>query len=494
MTGAQAPNYTLTAPTLSAAITAKSITAQGTLSGGGKTYNGTTTATPSGSPALQAAEAAGTGTTSDGKPYTGDTLGLRIAGGTPYTFNSKDVATATTITANGLVLGGLQAGNYSLTAPSWSASISAKALTAQGSLSGGGKIYDGTTTATPSGSAALQTAEAAGTGATSDGKPYAGDAVSLTGSASYAFNSKDVTTATTITASGLNLAGAQAGNYILTAPALSAGITPTASGMTLASSLNPSGYKDNVNFTATMISLATGTVSFQTNNTTYSTIAISSGIASSGATSQLPRGNNSITAIYLGDGNVLGSTNIISETVTNHPPVANTINVYRTAGLRERIFWSAVTNNNWTDTDGDSVSLTSFNLTSTNGVTVATNGLQILYPASGANVNDQLTYGIQDSYGGTNVGIINIVVNPFTTGQASAALSVSSGSLTTKFYGIPGYVYQIQRSTNFGAGMGWVTIQTNTVGANGTINVTDSFADLGGQIPSSAYYRLKWQP
>src|SRR5204862_520721 len=97
--------------------------------------------------------------------------------------NSKDVVSATTVTGSGLSLTGTGNGNYSLTAPTLSATITAKALTAQGTLSIASKVYDGTTSASPSGAAALQSTETAGTGGTADGKPYSVDSVSLTGTA-----------------------------------------------------------------------------------------------------------------------------------------------------------------------------------------------------------------------------------------------------------------------------------------------------------------------
>ena len=479
--------------TISQTINPKPLTVLGTLALTGKVYDGTTAATPTGVAALQSAELVTAGSSGDGKPFIGDVVGLTGTAAS-YAFNSATVAGATIVTGSGLSLTGGQAGNYTLTAPVLTASISPKPLTAQGTLSGGGKTYDGTTTATPAGTAALQVAETPGTGNSSDGKPYTSDSVSLAGTASYAFNSSAVATATTITASGLSLTGGQAGNYSLTLPTLSANISKATSSVSLASSLNPSGFKDSVNFTASLTPLATGNITFQTNSTSYATNTISSGTASSGSTSLLPRGNNTITAYYLGDGNVLGSTNNIIQTVTNHPPTGTAISAQRTAGLKLRLFWSAETNIVLSDVDGDTVNIGSINLISTNGVTVSTNGYQILYPASAPNVNDELTYSISDGQGGTNIGVINIVVNPFTTGQQSAALSVSGGSISTKFYGIPGYVYQIQRSTNLSTGLGWVSIQTNTVDTSGAIDVTDSFGDLSGQLPASAYYRLKWQP
>jgi len=58
-------------------------------------------------------------------------------------------------------------------------------------------------------------------------------------------------------------------------------------------------------------------------------------------------------------------------------------------------------------------------------------------------------------------------------------------------YGIPGFTYITERSTNL---TDWVEISTNTAATNGVISVSDSFSDLGGSAPSSAFYRLLWQP
>src|SRR5262249_39614666 len=80
--------------------------------------------------------------------------------------------------------------------------------------------YDGTTTVsvTPVGTVSLRSAEAPGSGSTADLTPYTGDAVSLTGTVTGTFNSKDVATANLITIGGMSLAGAQSGNYSLSNP------------------------------------------------------------------------------------------------------------------------------------------------------------------------------------------------------------------------------------------------------------------------------------
>ncbi len=219
LTGAQAGNYTLTQPgnDTTARITAKALTVTG-VSSSDKVYDGTTAAVVNGTAALQATIAAGTGASTDGKAYTGDAVSL--SGTVVGNFNSKDVATANTVTFAGLSLTGADMGNYTLTplANDTTARITAKALTVSG-LSSADKVYDGTTVAVVNGTAALQAAIAAGTGASTDGKAYTGDTVGLSGVVAGNFNSKDVATANAVAFTGLSLTGADAGNYTLTQPA-----------------------------------------------------------------------------------------------------------------------------------------------------------------------------------------------------------------------------------------------------------------------------------
>ena len=219
LSGAQAGDYVLAANEqggLSANITVKTLSVSG-LAASNKTYNATTADTLTGTAALLTAETAGGGSTSDGKPYTGDTVTL---GGTAAgTFASKDAASGIGVTVSGNTLSGAQAGNYALAAneeSGLSANITAKTLTVSG-LAASNKIYDATTTATLTGTAALLTAEAAGSGTTSDGTSYTGDTVILGGTAAGTFASKNVASGTSVTVSGNTLSGAQAGDYVLAA-------------------------------------------------------------------------------------------------------------------------------------------------------------------------------------------------------------------------------------------------------------------------------------
>ena len=187
------------------ALTVTGLTAQN------KVYDATTTAPLSGTAALLGAEALGSGSTSDGKPYTGDDVS--VGGTAAGTFSNKDVGTGKAVTVTGCTLSGAQAGNYTVTQPTGlTANITPKALTITG-LSVVNKFYDGTTAVTLNGAASLLAAEGPGTGTTSDGKPYTGDAVSVGGTATGEFADRNVGTDIAVNISGVSLSGAQSGNY-----------------------------------------------------------------------------------------------------------------------------------------------------------------------------------------------------------------------------------------------------------------------------------------
>ena len=135
----------------------------------------------------------------------GDDVTLDTSGASG-TFDTKDVGTGINVTVSGLALTGADAGNYVLTEPTTSADITAATVTVTG-LAVASKEYDGTTDAT------LDTS-----GVTLDGA-VSGDDVTLDVSGATAtFDTKDVGTGINVTVSGLALSGADAGNYILSAP------------------------------------------------------------------------------------------------------------------------------------------------------------------------------------------------------------------------------------------------------------------------------------
>jgi autotransporter-associated beta strand protein len=283
----------------------------------------------------------------------------------------------------------------------------------------------------------------------------------------------------------LALGGAQGTNYTLTGASGAVNITATGAGGTLTSSANPVGFGGSVTFTDTLASGATGYVIFNTNGVLLSSNNLSAGAAVSVAVN-LPRGTNAITAIYGGDANYSAGTSSLAQIVTNHTPVATDVTYYRNGGIDLRITIADLLTN-VTDVDADTITLSAAG-TSTNGVTLF-NGSGFLLYHNTNNVLDQFTYTVSDGNGGTATGNVNIALNPFLTGQ-SAGISVSGSTATVQFFGIPGYGYGVQRSTNLTS---WATLTTTNAPANGAFDWTDDFSDLG-VVPASAYYRLQWIP
>jgi subtilase family serine protease len=195
LTGAQAGDYMLAnaTPTTTAGITPLSISGQ--ITAASKPYDGSAAANIAG---RTLSEVLGNDN-------------VVLSGGSA-TFATKNVGTGKTVTATGLGLGGAQAGDYVLANPTETAAADIAALPISGSISASNKVYD-STTATTLASTFL-------TGVVN------GDAVTLAGG-SAAFNSPDVGTAATVTATGLFLSGADAGNYLLLNPTESAPATIT---------------------------------------------------------------------------------------------------------------------------------------------------------------------------------------------------------------------------------------------------------------------------
>ena len=202
---------TQTVATVSSTVGTKQLTINGLTIPASKVYDGTTTSSVSGTPSLLTSIAAGSSISSDGKPITGDIVSL--SGTAVGTYNSKDVASAASVTISGLSLTGDQSAYYTLNQGSGAATISAKPLTMSGLSVPASKSYDGNTTAVVTDNKTLQTAETAGAGVSDDGKPYTGDVISIQGTAVGTYNDANVANASSVTFTGLSLTGAQVGNY-----------------------------------------------------------------------------------------------------------------------------------------------------------------------------------------------------------------------------------------------------------------------------------------
>src|SRR5204863_1390847 len=145
----------------------------------------------------------------------GDAVTL-ATGGATGTFASAGVGTNKTVTVSGLTIGGADAGNYTLTQPTTTADVTAKALTVTG-ITASNKGYDRTA------SASFPARRSSDLGVVS------GDTVSLgSGSATGTFASAAVGTNKTVTVSGLTIGGAEADKYTLTPPTTTVDITAKA--------------------------------------------------------------------------------------------------------------------------------------------------------------------------------------------------------------------------------------------------------------------------
>ena len=393
---------------------------------------------------------------------------ITASGGTAATDGTNNYS----LTPSAATGGTFNANNYSITYNPGTLTVNPLAASLTGS-----RTYDGTTNAA---AGILSVANIVG----SDNVTVASGAGGLAG--------KNIG-AQAITSFGtLALGGTRATNYTLAGASGSVTITQTVTTIAVTSSKNPSGFKDSVSFTATSLpSDATGNVIFRTNSVLFDTASAGSSPITSMATTNLPRGNNTITAEYAGDGNYAGSTNSLTQVVTNHPPVAALMTATRTAGLALLISLSDIATN-WSDADGDPQTLSSINLVTTNNVNLSTNSSWIFYTNS-PNVNDQISYTISDGQGGTNTGLVNIVINFSVTGTNSITAIINGNPTTVMAYGVIGYQYILERATDLSANpVVWVDIATNSAATNGVVSETDAFSDLGGNPPTTAFYRLKW--
>ena len=202
LTGAQAGNYTLVLPTnLTASITPASLSLSG-LSVVGRVYDGTTTASVTGTAAVA--------------PLAGDTV--TVTGTPSASFLDENAAANKPVTLSGLTLGGTHSGNYVLAPSTLTGMITPRPLDITGLLANS-RVYDATTAATLSGTATIT--------------PISGDVLSLTGTPTASFASKNVGTAIPVSVAGFSLAGTDALNYALNQPTgLFADISPASLAIT----------------------------------------------------------------------------------------------------------------------------------------------------------------------------------------------------------------------------------------------------------------------
>ena len=181
------------------------------------------------------------------------------------------------------------AANVNFTAATSSATaftINQFALSVTG-LTGNSKTFNGTTAATATGTAALS-------GVISP------DVVTLSGTPVFTFASANVGTGISISTSGYTLSGANAANYTLTQPTLSANITATT--VTVTPTVGTYTYSGSAQGPNTATNTGTGT------SYTYSYAGVAPTVYATSATAPTNAGTYTVTATVAANGNFAAAT------------------------------------------------------------------------------------------------------------------------------------------------------------------------------------------
>ena len=345
-------------------------------------------------------------------------------------------------------------------------------------------MYDGTTaTATPGGAPALLPAEAKAFGTGGDGKPYTGDSVSVSGSATGSYNSATVAGAGTVTFNGLSTAN---GNYSITAPTQAATITPKAlnyTGISAASKAYDGTATAALSGTAATLqaeapAFGTGgdgkpytgdTVSFTTGTLTgaFASQDVANGIAvtvTGGVT--LAAGGQS--ADYS-----VGSPNpALKANITQASSATALVSSANPSLLGSNVTFKATVSSTAGTPTGEVVF-------KTNGVPFSTialvSGIASASTTSLPVGTNTVTaeYAAQGNYLGST-GSVDQVVSGIQTPITVGIQNNRDGSVTVSFSGTPGAQYIVQASGNVGSSGAWTNVSTNTAGANGHWTFTES--------------------
>jgi autotransporter-associated beta strand protein len=195
--------------------------------------------------------------------------------------------------------------------------------------------------------------------------------------------------------------------------------------------------------------------------------------------------SNNLPSLALGLNWYLGDLVSFGRIKVNRAPVAASTSVTNKPGQSVFIPFSNLVAAG-SDPDSDPVAINGVSLTTSAGVILTTNATGITYETA-QNSADTITYTLTDGHGGLATGTVSIV--PSTTGSFTSQPNVGGASVEIHLLGAPGATYFLERSTNL---PDWMTIVTNVMPSNGVVDYVDSFSDLGGVPPPSAFYRLRW--
>ena len=136
-------------------------------------------------------------------------------------------------------------------------------------------------------------------------------------------------------------------------------------------------------------------------------------------------------------------------------------------------------------TNSKAISVTSLGSPGVSGASVVSNSAFILYTPGTADANDSFTYTLNDGRGGSASGTVSVIADTGNVfGQTSPQLTAVNGEIQVKFFGVPGFTYVVQSSTNL---TDWADISTNS-----STTGSPAFTVTNQPGADQAYYRLKY--
>jgi adhesin/invasin len=231
----------------------------------------------------------------------------------------------------------------------------------------------------------------------------------------------------------------------------------------------------------------TGKNGLAVNLGTTQAITFASGVSSSASGAAVLRAYSAQTAtLNVSDSGGLSSTSPggagVSLTLTNVNPVAQAFSVYRAPGLSLKMLKTDLLAGA-TDANHDTLTVSAVQSQSTQGATLMVAGAYVYYLPNSAGSGDTFTYTVSDGNGGTNTKTVTVYVAQ--QGGAAQQISYGAGGVTINFAGIPGYSYDVQRSSD--AGFSAPTVMTTTQAPSAGVFI---YIDSNPPNPGPSFYRL----
>ena len=279
----------------------------------------------------------------------------------------------------------------------------------------------------------------------------------------------------------IHASGAVSSNYAIQYVDGTLAILPAATTGLVTSTANPSLPGQPVSFTLTLGAVApgtgtpTGTAQFRIDSTNViGPLALSGGVAGY-STTNLSHGLHVVGAEYAGDGNFIGTTNVLSPVqLINTPPVAGPVTAQRDPTTGVKVSIAALLSNDL-DADGDPVTFLGVSAASANNGTVVSNGGWVFYtPAPGFTNTDTFTYMISDGWAAPVTGVVTVNIRTNTGPSPNLTISdLGNGAYAIRGDGIPDRTYRIQFSDE-PLGTNWQTLGTAAADSYGIFQFNDT--------------------